>query len=196
MLGDFSDWVGEWKSESRISLVTTKENEHLYTKKEVQKAKDAREFLRKAGYPSEQEAIHIIRDGNVENIPVSVEDVKNCFDIYGPPVEMVRGKMTSKKAPVRDEIDIGIKEERKIQAFTSDVMFVNSETFLVSIASPLELIVSSYIVSQSKPRLGEALQSQINLLRSFGFDVSLVRVDPLKALAKLKGSFPGVEIDE
>jgi hypothetical protein len=108
---------------------------------------------------------------------------------------MIRGKMTNKKAPVQDEVDIGIKEERKIQTMTSDIMHMNEEMFLVSIASPLELVITSHTVSQSKGKLGEGLQSHINLLRSFGFDVSLISVDPLKALAGLKGSFPGVEID-
>eukprot|EP00557_Chaetoceros_sp_GSL56_P005694 CAMPEP_0176500028 /NCGR_PEP_ID=MMETSP0200_2-20121128/13286_1 /TAXON_ID=947934 /ORGANISM="Chaetoceros sp., Strain GSL56" /LENGTH=1532 /DNA_ID=CAMNT_0017898575 /DNA_START=170 /DNA_END=4768 /DNA_ORIENTATION=+ len=194
-IGDFSDWIDEGQGESKMSLVTTKEKEHLYTKKQVQKARDAREFLKRAGYPSEREAIHMVRDGNIENVPVSVEDIKNSFDIYGPPVEMIRGKMTNKKAPMRDDVDVGIKEERKIQVLTSDVMFVNEETFLVSIATPLELLITSHVTSQSKPKLGESLQSHINLLRSYGFDVSLVRVDPQKALAGLKGNFPGVEID-
>ena len=29
----------------------------------------------------------------------------------------------------------------------------------------------------------------------FGFDATIIRVDPLKALAGLRGRFPGVEID-
>jgi hypothetical protein len=194
-LGDFSDWINQSGDDSKLSLMTTREKEHLYTKKEVQKARDAREFLKNAGFPSEREAIHMIRDGNIENVPVSVEDIKNSFDIYGAPVEMIRGKTTSRKAPNRDVVDIGLKEERKIQALTSDIMYVKDETFLVSIASPLELVITSHAVSQSKPKLGEGLQSHINLLRSYGFDVSLIRVDPQKSLAGLKGSFPGVELD-
>jgi hypothetical protein len=59
-IGDFSDWIDE---KPKVSLMMTKENKHLYTKKEVQKARDARECLKRAGYPSEQEAIHMIRYG-------------------------------------------------------------------------------------------------------------------------------------
>lgn len=40
-----------------------------------------------------------------------------------------------------------------------------------------------------------ALQSHINLLRSYGFDCSLVEVDPQSALNVLVGCFPGTEID-
>lgn len=200
-LADFTDWINDRdfdeEEANKMSLVTTVEDrKHLYTKKELKKAEQAKEFLKNAGFPSESEAIHLVRDGNIENLPVSVQDVKNCFDIYGPPVEMVRGKMTSKKSKGPTiSVDEGIREERKVQTMCSDVMFVNEEAFLVSVASPLEITLSSSITSQRKAKLGEALQAQINLLRSFGFDVNYVQVDPLRALANLKGSFPGVEVD-
>jgi hypothetical protein len=198
-VADFSDWINDEYFEEanrKMSLATTaREREHLYTSKELRKAKEAKEFLKNAGFPSENEAIHLIRDGNLENVPVSVQDIKNCFDIYGPPVEMLRGKMTKKKASISNDIDMGIKEERKIQTMCSDIMYVYEETFLISVASPLEITLSSFVTSQSKNKLGEALQSQINLLRSFGFDASFIWVDPQKAIANLKGSFPGVELD-
>jgi hypothetical protein len=196
-IGDFTDWINEEydaNGEEDVSLVTTTSDcEHLYTSKELRKAKEAREFLKNAGFPSENEVIHLIRDGNI--VPVSVQDIKKCFDIYGPPVAMIRGKMSSRKVNVTDSVDVGIKEERKIQTMCSDIMYVNEETFLISVASLLEIMLSSYLISQSKNKLGEALQAQINLLRSFGFDVSLVVVDPQKSIESLKGSFPGTEID-
>jgi hypothetical protein len=34
--------------------------------KELRKANEAREFLRNADFPSENEAIHLIRDGNLK----------------------------------------------------------------------------------------------------------------------------------
>jgi hypothetical protein len=40
-LGDFSDWINQGRNESYMSLMTTREREHLYTKKEVQKVRDA-----------------------------------------------------------------------------------------------------------------------------------------------------------
>lgn len=165
-IGDFSDWIndGYQKNQQELSLVTTtRDREHLYTKKELKGANQAKEFLKNAGFPSENEAIHLIRDGNIQNVPVSVQDVKNCFDIYGPPVAMVRGKTTRKKDNVNDHVDVGIKEERKIQTMASDIMNVNEESFLISVASPLEITIASHVVNQTKTKLGEAVQAQINL---------------------------------
>ncbi len=44
---------------------TAKENEQLYTKSELKTAKEAYEFLRNSGYPLQEEAIHLIQDGNI-----------------------------------------------------------------------------------------------------------------------------------
>jgi hypothetical protein len=73
-IGDFSDWIndGYQKNQQELSLVTTtRDREHLYTKKELKGANQAKEFLKNAGFPSENEAIHLIRDGNIQNVPVS-----------------------------------------------------------------------------------------------------------------------------
>jgi Reverse transcriptase (RNA-dependent DNA polymerase). len=197
-VADFSDWVNPDYQECNalLNLLTVEEREHMYTRKEVERAHEAKEFIKNAGYPSRNEAIHLIRDGNLNNVPIAVEDVNRYYDIYGPMVEMVRGKTTKRKVKfIRDEPDMGIKEQRKMQRLTSDVMFVKQVPFLVSIASPLELTISSTLTSQKLGSLGQALQVQINLLRSRGFDSDLVIVDPLKSLKNLDGSFPGVAID-
>jgi hypothetical protein len=197
-IADFSDWVNPDYVECNtlLSLLTVEEREHMYTRKEVTRALEAKEFIKNAGYPSRNEAIHLIRDGNLNNVPVCVGDVNRYYDIYGPMVEPVRGKSTNKKVKfIGDEVDIGLKEERKMQKMTSDVMFIRKLPFLISVASPLELTISSVLNSQKLGSLGQALQVQINLLRSRGFDCDLVIVDPLKSLKNLKGSFAGVTID-
>jgi Reverse transcriptase (RNA-dependent DNA polymerase). len=172
------------------------EREHMHTRKEINRALEAKEFIKNAGYPSRAEAIHLIRDGNLNKVPLGVEDVNRYYNIYGPMPEMVRGKSTNKKVKfIRDEVDVGLKEQKKIQKMTSDVMFIRKVPFLISVASPLELTISSVLTSQKLGGLGQALQVQINLLRSRGFDCDLVIVDPLKSLKNLDGSFPGVTID-
>ncbi len=45
--------------------VTAAENEQLYTKAELKSAKEAYEFLKNSGYPSQEEAVHLLQDGNI-----------------------------------------------------------------------------------------------------------------------------------
>jgi len=71
-------------------------------------------------------------------------------------------------------------------------MYTGGKKFLISVASPMELIVTASLQTLGKLTIGHVLQSHI---RMYGFDARIVRVDPLTALAALRGKFPGVEID-
>ena len=98
-VADFTPWIKDGDlSQARqpLSLATIKSEINL-TKKEKCNAKEAMEFVRNAGYPSEKEAIHMVRDGNIRDIPHDVQGVKDGFRHIGEPVESVRGKLTKKK---------------------------------------------------------------------------------------------------
>jgi hypothetical protein len=196
-VADFSSWIRDDYEEcnAMLALMTVDEKLHLYTRKELKGAQLAKEFVKNAGFPSRTEAVHMVRDGNINNIPVSVQDLNTYYDLYGTPVEMLRGKATNKKVNWNSSVDVGLKEQQKVQVMVTDVMYIMKQAFLVSVASPLELTVSCPLSNHTKGCFGDTLQVQINLLRSRGFDVSTIFVDPLKALAALTGHFPGVEVD-
>jgi len=59
---------------------------------------------------------------------------------------------------------------------------------------PLQVVLVVAITVMKREALGRALQSHVDLVRMFGFDVRIIFVDPFKALAGLRGSIPGVEI--
>ena len=90
-VADFSDWGvqdGDRANQVKESLclLTVKDKEDMYTRREVRKALEAGEFLRALGYPTQKEALGVVRDGNIRNVPHTAEDVKRFFDIYGPQV--------------------------------------------------------------------------------------------------------------
>ncbi len=51
--------------QAQQSLMTTDECEHLYTKKEVKLALEAKEFIKNAGYSSLKEAVHLAQDVSI-----------------------------------------------------------------------------------------------------------------------------------
>ena len=80
-----------------IVAATIQENERLYTKEEVSRAKLAYEFVRNSGYPSLGEVVHLITDGNIRNIPKLIPvDVERAYKIYGSHPEYLRGQMVKK----------------------------------------------------------------------------------------------------
>jgi hypothetical protein len=93
-------------------------------------------FLRMSGYPSIQEAIHLIQDGNIANMPLlTAEDVKRAFELYGELVGSVDGKMTKRKVNRVVYDDDLIMDERK-QVLYSDIMHLDSHKFLVRVCEP------------------------------------------------------------
>jgi len=85
-VADFSDWIVEDEERMKevhtdLCLSTVEERESLYSRKQLRKAQEAGEYLRALGYPSMNDAINIVRHGNVRNIPYGVEDVRRFFDI-------------------------------------------------------------------------------------------------------------------
>jgi hypothetical protein len=81
------------------------------------------------------------------------------------------------------------------QQLVADVVHVASEKFLLSISSPLELLLVYHLSSLTAQELGNALQKHFNTFCSRGFEPKVVYVDPQSGLKSLQGSFPGIEID-
>jgi hypothetical protein len=78
---------------------TAAENEQLYTRSELKNAKEVYDFLKNSGYPSQEEAVHILQDGNIFGLPhFTRQDIQRAYDVYGVPPEYVRGKMTTRLA--------------------------------------------------------------------------------------------------
>jgi hypothetical protein len=69
---DFSDWV--YNDHRR-------EREKLYTHKEKCRALEAGELLRPLGYHTKHDAVQLVRNGNVMNIPYSVDNIRRFFDL-------------------------------------------------------------------------------------------------------------------
>ena len=135
-------------------------------KAEEERARQAHELLKISGYPSLQEAIHLIQDGNIFNLPMlTAADIKRAYDMFGEPVGAVRGKMTRKKVSRAVYDDDLIMDEKK-QSLFSDVMHVDSCRFLVTVCKPLQLVMQCALERETASALGIALQGQLELLRS------------------------------
>ncbi len=151
-------------------MLTAEQKEELYTKREVRKALEAGELLKALGYPTLKEALNIVRDGNVRNVPHTAEDVRRFFGIYGPQVPGLRGRTTKSRLKNVAEEDREVKMQVTDQELTTDVMHVGPQKLLVSMSKPLGLTMMQTVTSLSRETLGRALQAHLNTLRSRGFE--------------------------
>jgi hypothetical protein len=167
-------------------MVTVDEKKAQYSSEQVQKAETAYALLKNAGYPSPSELINIVNDGNVANMLVlRREDILRAYEIFGPPAEYVRGKMTKSKVN-RVPVDLSLKADDKTQVLWSDVMYIDQNIFFISTVDPLQLLLVTHLKDET---------AKLETLRERDFEPVVVYVDPASALMTLRGQFPGVVVD-
>jgi hypothetical protein len=165
------------------------------TRAEEERARQAHELLKVSVYPSLQEAIHLVQDGNISNLLMLIAaDIRRAYEMFREPVGAARGKMTQRK--VSHAIYDGnlIMDEKK-QALYSDVMHVDRRHFLVTVCEPLQLVMQGMVERESASALGIALQGQLELLRSKGFTPVHVHTDPQSSFRAITTSFENMVID-
>ena len=188
-------YVADWCDAGLYAYATVQENEAIYTKEEVRRARVAYELVRTSAYPSPNEIMHLVQDGNVRGMPpLSRADVERAFKIYGLHPEYVRGQMTNRKVG-RAQVDLGLRTtEKRLRLFT-DVMHVDDMKFLITATDPLNLTLQTKVTTENRLDLGMALQGQMSLLRTRGFEPTIVYTDPHSTFRSMTQDFPGVEID-
>jgi hypothetical protein len=125
---------------------------------------------------------------------LSAADVHWAYDLFDVHLEFVRGKMVKKRA-LRAVIDDNLIQDEKEQTLYTDVMHIDGSKFLVMVCEPLQLTLQCKIERETQQVLGMALQVQLELLRSRGFILTVVHMDPQSAFRMLTTQFPGVVID-
>jgi hypothetical protein len=78
---------------------------------------------------------------------------------------------------------------------SADVMQVDREMFLVSVADLLNLTLQCKVENESQSVLGLGLQGHLVVLRSRNFNLQVVYVDLHSSFWGMMQDFPGIEID-
>jgi hypothetical protein len=78
-------------------LTTVTENEKVYSKREVDKAKEARELERRLGFPSATRVIDAINTGAIIGVSSTAHDFARAYKIWGQSTAMLQGKTRNQK---------------------------------------------------------------------------------------------------
>ena len=105
----------------------------MCTKAEEERAKNAYELARVSGFPSMNELVHLVENGNIIGMPaLTREDVLRACKLYGTPPAYVRGHMT--KRPIKREVIVeSLVLAVKKQKLYLDVMHNEGSMFLISV---------------------------------------------------------------
>jgi hypothetical protein len=117
------------------------------------------------------------------NLPISTRDVYDMIRELGPNPILLKGKATMRKAKFIKP-DTVPKAVEKILTLHIDLMFIESECFLVSLSEPFDLTMVFYLKSilskegiRSATRLYEAIRSHISTYWSEGFTITQIICD-------------------
>ena len=161
-----------------IFITTVEDRKRLYTKREIRDSNRARQLQRKLGFLSTDQLSEMISRGMLKNCDITKKDVMRAKDIYGQDIAEIKGKSTMRKGEIVREDDI-IKNNRQIEDIVcyTDIMFVNSKPFLVTVFSSTDYTIGTKLVSKKSEDLVQAFSRQVAEMRKQGFKVTTMFID-------------------
>ena len=110
-------------------LNTVRDNFEGYTKRQIQKAIEARKLQAMLTYPTDEKLMEMVSESGFKNCDTTASDVKVSKAVFGPNRAAMRGK-TVRQKPKRVNAEYvtiprDFYELHKFVTLTADVMFVN-----------------------------------------------------------------------
>jgi hypothetical protein len=112
------------------------ENYEGFTKKDVIKAKEARQAHGLIGNPSKKDFKGMVSNHLIPNCPVIYANITNAQKIFGPDLASIRGKTVqwTPEPVVADYVAVPhtVIEQNRIVTMAVDVFFVDGTAFLIT----------------------------------------------------------------
>ena len=153
----------------------------FHTPRQVQRAKQAREFLCTTATPSLRDLKAIIKMNLVKDCPITVEDVNLAEAMFGSDIGVLKGKTTrSKAAPnISDLMEIPkllIRTNRRVHLCV-DVLKICGLCFLATISKNLMHRTCYWIPNLRTKTHHAALDRVLRICNAAGFTVKVIHAD-------------------
>jgi len=175
------------------AITTVTSNEQRFSKREVAQAQAARKLQQRLAFPPDSKLIRALHRGTFLDTGVLPSDVTRATDIYGPCVEALKGRTTTRKAP-SFPIETLTDRATSPQSAYVDLFYANKDAFLITVVKPLGHIMVTAIDKADTPTLRKALRTHLGTYRQRGLQLSHVYSDNEKGLLALGLDFAGAGI--
>jgi hypothetical protein len=143
--------------EANFAFVETVEsNMKLFLKRQVARADKARSLYASLGFSSQHDFLWILQSNQIKDCPVTVDDAKAPYKIWGPSVAALKRKMVRKKPePVKTGtiyIPKEIGELHKEVTLTINIFFINQISFFITLSRVIYFTTVTHLPNRS---LGE-----------------------------------------
>ena len=184
-----------------VFVATVDENLKAFTKREIKRARKARELMARMGFPTVEQAMSIVNSGS--NFDVSARDFQIAEAIWGRDMASIKGK-TTKRATTPADVSVKAKVIQKDQVLAIDIMFIDKIAILIGVATPLGLTIGyslNNLVLKKSSRSAEHVRKGIahflGVLASQGFRTPVIMSDGEGAVVSLIDELGklGVDVD-
>ena len=157
-------------------LSTVAENKSLFSRREIQGAKNARILQQSLGWPSTTTYKSYVKNNLIRNCGVTIDDIERSLKIYGTPVPLIKGKMTN-IGPTTNDMSVTylppdiIEHHRHIQLYM-DFFYVNKMPFLHTKSGKINYLTVASTKSRSKGIIVNEIQRITNIYKKRGFSIT------------------------
>ena len=158
-----------------VVINSVRQNEAMFSKREVQLAKDARKTIANLGFASKEDVQRLAASsGNVVNLNLHRADILRAIEIYGEQnVLMGRSRLVTPDTRV-----IKAKTQlKRPQALFTDMFYIGDVQFLLCCAKPLDVIFVKVQQHKTESDYGASFEEFVSILRSYGFVSEVIYSD-------------------
>ncbi len=152
-----------------LIVSTMRANCEGYTKYSIEKVQEARHLQGMIGNHTEHDFVGMVHEKLTANSPVTICNIQNANQIFGPNLANLRGKTTrTKPEHVRadyEKIPREFMELHKYVTIVADVMFVNGFPFLVTSSRGISLVMIEFLPSRTAKCLANSMECVIRIYR-------------------------------
>jgi hypothetical protein len=143
---------------NRVMMIkTVEEIKRNFTKKEIEKADEARRLFVIIGRPSQKIFKEMIKRGKLINNTVMIQDYRNALEIYGEDLGVLKGKTVRSKPEVL-KVQFTDKPEPKNIVLSIDKMYFMGIYFLTTVSRNIGFITATMLPDRKKVTIYKALQ--------------------------------------
>jgi hypothetical protein len=171
----------QFNLQQKAAMDSVEENKMLFTNKQIDQAKKARQLYNTLGTPSIKDFKAIITMNAIKNLPVTIEDINLAEKIFGPDIGALKGKTTRQKPTpvINDYIEIPeelINNHQKV-TLCMDGMKINGIPFLTTVSRHIMYRTAQWLPNQTSKAYRSALGTIISIYNRAGFSVKTIHCD-------------------
>jgi hypothetical protein len=188
--------------EAFVSVNTVSGNKEGYTRRQLKGAESARVLYAKLGYPSQRDFKWVIQSNQINNCPVTVQDVEAAHNIWGKNIAALKGKTTRSKTihVARDFVKVpkGILKLHKDVFLTCNIFFVNQIPVFITLSRKICFTAVNHLTDRKVKTIYNAFKEIYKFYLNRGFRIITIHTDdkftPLQALIQGMSGGPTVNL--